>query len=97
QRGATPSGVSLDSYRAVLDYPQFMNTVWNSVVLALGSATTVMLVSAVIAWIVVRINVAGRWLLDNLASLPLVFPGLVLGLAIMVCYLYIDIGVYGTL
>jgi iron(III) transport system permease protein len=94
---AALSRVSLDSYRAVLDYPQFMNTVWNSVVLALGSATTVMLVSAVIAWIVVRTKVPGRWMLDNLASLPLVFPGLVLGLAIMVYYLYIDIGIYGTL
>src|ERR1700746_486287 len=46
---------------------------------------------------VVRSRIPGRWLLDNLASLPLVFPGLVLGLAIMVCYLYVDIGVYGTL
>ena len=25
------------------------------------------------------------------------FPGLVLGLAIMICYLYLDIGVYGTI
>jgi iron(III) transport system permease protein len=89
--------MSLDSYRAVLDYPQFADTVWNSLVLALGSAGTVMLLSAVISWIVVRGKVRGRWLLDNLASLPLVFPGLVLGLAIMVCYLTIDIGVYGTL
>src|ERR687888_554296 len=88
--------VSLDSYRAVLDNPQFADVVWNSVVLAFASAATVMLMSAVIAWIVVRTKVPGRWLLDNLASLPLVFPGLVLGLAIMVCYLYVDIGVYGT-
>jgi iron(III) transport system permease protein len=55
------------------------------------------LVSAVISWIVVRTRIPGRWLLDNVASLPLVFPGLVLGLAIMVCYLTLDIGVYGTL
>src|SRR5262249_16435517 len=94
---AALSRLSLDSYRAVLDYPQFANTVWNSVVLAIGSATTVMLVSAVIAWIVVRSKVPGRWLLDDLASLPRVFPGRVVGLAIMVCYLYIDIGIYGTL
>jgi len=89
--------VSLDSYRAVLDNPQFGEVVWNSVLLAFASATTVMLVSAVIAWVVLRTKVPGRWMLDNLASLPLVFPGLVLGLAIMVCYLYVDIGVYGTL
>jgi iron(III) transport system permease protein len=89
--------VSLDSYRAVLDHPQFGQTMWNSLVLAVGSATAVMLVSAVISWIVVRTKVRGRWMLDNIASLPLVFPGLVLGLAIMVCYLTVDIGVYGTL
>jgi iron(III) transport system permease protein len=89
--------VSFDSYRAVLDYPQFTRSVWNSLVLALGSAAVIMLTSAVISWIVVRTKVPGRWMLDNLASLPLVFPGLVLGLAIMICYLYVDIGVYGTL
>jgi len=94
---AALSKVSLDSYRAVLEYPQFLRTVWNSLVLALGCATTVMLISAVISWIVVRTKMPGRWLLDNIASLPLVFPGLVLGLAIMVCYLTFDIGIYGTL
>ena len=36
-----------------------------------------MLVSAVVSWIVVRTRMPGRWILDNLASLPLVFPGLV--------------------
>ena len=91
------SRVSLDAYRAVLDYPQFARSVWNSLLLAVGSAAVIMLVSAVISWIVVRTKMPGRWLLDNLASLPLVFPGLVLGLAIMICYLYLDIGVYGTL
>ncbi len=94
---AALSRVSLDAYRTVLDTPQFAQTVWNSLVLALGSATVIMLASAVIAWIVVRTRMPGRWMLDNLASLPLVFPGLVLGLAIMVCYLALDIGIYGTL
>jgi iron(III) transport system permease protein len=94
---AALSRVSLDSYRAVLAYPNVIQTVWNSVALALGSAFVVVLVSAVISWIVVRTRIPGRWLLDNVASLPLVFPGLVLGLAIMVCYLTLDIGVYGTL
>jgi len=94
---AALSRISLDSYRAVLGYPQFGQTVWNSLVLAVGCATVVMLVSAVISWVVVRTKMPGRWMLDNIASLPLVFPGLVLGLAIMVCYLTIDIGIYGTL
>jgi iron(III) transport system permease protein len=89
--------VSLDAYRTVLAYPGFTSTVWNSLLLALGSATAVMLLTSVVSWIVVRTKLPGRWLLDNLASLPLVFPGIVLGLAIMICYLTLGIGVYGTL
>src|SRR5439155_21656732 len=58
---------------------------------------TIMLLASVISWVVVRTKIPGRWILDNIASMPLVFPGLVLGLSIMICYLYIDIGVYGTL
>src|SRR5262249_53969754 len=87
--------MSLDSYRTVLDNPQFASTVWNSLVLAAGSAGAIMFLSAVLAWLVLRTRLPGRWMLDNLASLPLVFPGLVLGLAIMVCYLTVDIGIYG--
>src|SRR5580765_437222 len=56
-----------------------------------------MLVTSVICWIVVKTKLPGRWLLDNIASLPMVFPGLVLGLSIMIFYLNFDIGVYGTI
>ena len=56
-----------------------------------------MLVTSVICWIVVKTKLRGRWLLDNIASLPMVFPGLVLGLSIMIFYLNVDIGVYGTI
>jgi iron(III) transport system permease protein len=34
-----------------------------------------MLVTSVICWIVVKTKLPGRWLLDNIASLPMVFPG----------------------
>src|SRR4051812_11388861 len=94
---AALSRVSLDSYRTILDYPQFWSTVRNSLFLAITTATVVMLMGAVISWVVVRTKIRGRWILDNIASLPLVFPGLVLGLSIMICYLYLDIGVYGTI
>jgi iron(III) transport system permease protein len=94
---AALKNLSLNAYRTVLSQDNFGTVVWNSLVLALGSATIIMLVTAVIAWIVIRTRLPGRQILDNLASLPLVFPGLVLGLAIMVCYLALPIGVYGTL
>lgn len=89
--------LTFDAYRFMLDYPTLASSTWNSLLLAVGSATVIMLVTSVICWIVVKTKLPGRWLLDNLASLPMVFPGLVLGLAIMVFYLNFDIGVYGTM
>jgi iron(III) transport system permease protein len=94
---AAVKNLSFDSYRTVLAYPQIGTAIWNSLLLSLGSATLIMLATSVLCWIVVRTKLPGRWLIDNLASLPLVFPGLVLGLAIMTCYLILPIGVYGTI
>jgi iron(III) transport system permease protein len=89
--------LTLEPYRTILDYPSLASSVWNSLLLGVASATLIMLVSSVICWIVVKTKLPGRWLLDNVASLPMVFPGIVLGLAIMVLYLYMPVGVYGTI
>ena len=94
---AALGNLTLDAYRFILAYPTLGEAVWNSLVLSLGSATAIMLLTSVICWIVVKTKMPGRWLLDNIASLPLVFPGLVLGLAIMIFYLNVDIGIYGTI
>ena len=88
--------MTLEPYRTVFDHPGLWRAVWNSFLLAVGSATLIMLVTSVICWIVVKTKLPGRWLLDNIASLPMVFPGIVLGLSIMILYLYVPIGVYGT-
>ncbi len=89
--------VSLQAYATVINYPSVGTAVWNSVILSIGSATTVMFLTAIVCWIVLRTKIPGRWILDNVASVPLVLPGLVMGLAIMVCYLTIGGGIYGTL
>ena len=89
--------LTLDPYRFVFTYPNLTRSVWNSLVLSFGSATLIMLITSVICWIVVKTKLPGRWLLDNLASLPMVFPGLVLGLSLMIFYLNVDIGIYGTM
>lgn len=89
--------LSFNAYAKVLAYPGFYTAVWNSVKLALGGATIVMVLTSIICWITIRTKIQGRWLLDVLASLPLVFPGIVLGLSLMVFYLNFDIGIYATL
>src|SRR5512145_688320 len=89
--------LTLEPYRFILAYPNLPRTVLNSVMLSFGAATVVMLVASVICWIVVKTKYPARWLLDNVASLPIVFPGLVLGLSIMIFYLNVDVGIYGTI
>ena len=89
--------MSLDTYRFILSHSSFTTAVGNSLMLAFGTATLVMLLTAVISWIVVKTKLPGRSALDQVASLPLVLPGLVLGLAIMVFYLNFDVGLYGTI
>ena len=89
--------LTLDPYRTIISYPNIVRSVWNSILLAVASATTIMLVTSVICWIVVKTKLPGRWLLDNFASLPMVFPGIVLGLAIMILYLTLPVGIYGTI
>jgi iron(III) transport system permease protein len=94
---AALQNLTFAAYKFMFNYPTLTRSVWNSLLLAFGSATIIMLVTSVICWIVVKTKMPGRWVLDNLASLPMVFPGLVLGLAIMVFYLNFDIGIYGTM
>jgi iron(III) transport system permease protein len=89
--------VSLANYQAVFDYPSIGTAVWNSIFLALTTATAVMALTAVLGWLVLRTRIPGRWLLDNIASLPMVMPGLVIGLAIMISYLALGGGIYGTI
>jgi iron(III) transport system permease protein len=89
--------LTFDAYRFIVTYPTLISAVGNSLMLAIGSATVVMLLTSVICWLVVKTKLPGRFLLDSMASMPMVFPGLVLGLALMIFYLYFDIGVYGTI
>jgi iron(III) transport system permease protein len=94
---AALQNISFANYVAVLNYPSIGTALRNTILLALSSATLVMALSAVTAWIVLRTKIPARWLIDNTASLPMVMPGLVVGLAIMICYLALPFPIYGTL
>lgn len=89
--------LSLDNYRQVLHTPLAFTALKNSLILGLGAATAVMLITSVVSWLVVRTRVPGRRLIDTLAFLPIVIPGLVLGLALSFVYLRVSLPIYGTL
>jgi iron(III) transport system permease protein len=94
----TLSHMSLSNYPLVFHDDLVRHAAKNSLILAVGAATTVMLLAAVASWLVVRTRLPGRWLVDNLAFLPLVIPGLVLGVALLSVYLRMRwLPIYGTL
>jgi iron(III) transport system permease protein len=91
------NSLTLENYRDLIHTESAVTALRNSVLLGVGSATIVMALMAVAAWIVVRSRIPGRKLLDHLSFLPLVIPGLVLGLALSFVYLRSPIPIYGTL
>jgi iron(III) transport system permease protein len=93
----TLTHMTLANYGTVIHDPVVVHAAKNSLILGLGVSTTVMLLAAVASWLVVRTTLPGRWLVDNLAFLPLVVPGLVMGVALLSIYLRTATFVYGTL
>lgn len=91
------SSMNLDNYQELWHMNSAMTALKNSLILGLGAATIVMALMAIAAWIVVRSRIPGRQALDGLAFVPLVIPGLVLGLALSFVYLRSPIPIYGTL
>jgi iron(III) transport system permease protein len=93
----TLTNMTFENYRTVVHTPLVVHAVKNSLILGLGAATAVMLLTAIASWLVVRTRLPGRWVVDNLAFLPVTIPGLVLGVALLAIYLRTSLPIYGTL
>jgi iron(III) transport system permease protein len=91
------SKLTLANYHYVLTYPLALTAFKNSFYLSVASATTVMLLTSVIAWITVKSKIPGRLFLDNLAFIPIAMPGIVLGVSLIWVYLTLPIPIYGTI
>lgn len=89
--------MSWAAYQSLLARPDLAVAVRNSLLLAVSCATLVTLFTAVLAWVIHKSRAPGRAVLEQLITLPLVYPGLVLGLAIMVFYLHYGQFIYGTI
>jgi iron(III) transport system permease protein len=85
------------NYVTAIHYPKITDSIKNSILLGLGSASVVMVLTTLASWLLVRTKLRARWLLDLLTTLPLLFPGIVMGLALLRFYLFVPIPVYGTL
>ena len=98
---AAISSMSFQNYLDVFQIPAAGRALGNSLILGLGTATACMAFMAVASWITVRTKLPGRHLIDALTFVPMVVPGLIMGVALLSTYLWMDshfgTGLYGTL
>jgi iron(III) transport system permease protein len=89
--------ISLNNYRTAFADSSIVGSVFNSLTVSVTSATVAVIITFFAAWLIVRASMKARWLLDQMAMLPLVFPGIVMGIAILKMYLAVPLPVYGTI
>ncbi len=89
--------MTLANYKYILNYPLALTAFKNSFYLSIGSATLVMFLTSVIAWITVKSKLPGRAMLDNMTFIPIAMPGIVLGVSLIWVYLTLPIPIYGTI
>jgi iron(III) transport system permease protein len=87
--------VSLNNYRTVLA-SEHLELMINTMLVAVATATCAVVLTFFAGWLAVRRG-PGGWLIERLTTIPLVFPGLVLGVAVMQVFLRVPIPLYGTI
>jgi iron(III) transport system permease protein len=90
------ASLTLKNYRTVFTAPGYIELATNSLMVAAAAATFIMVITALAGWIAARRG-PGGWVLDQLATLSLVFPGICLGVAVMEVYLRVPLPIYGSL
>lgn len=79
-----------DNYIDAFTYDRFQNTVTNTLLMVVGAATCVTLLSFLVSMVVVRGKYWGRRTLDQLAFMPHAIPSIVMGLAFLWIFLKFD-------
>lgn len=80
--------LTLNNYVTVLTGYSFTGrAIINSIILAIASATLVMLLTSVSSWITIRTHTPGRGLIDSLVFFPIAMPGIVVGSSLLIAYL----------
>lgn len=93
---ASLSRLTLNNYRVLLSDNLFGDTLVNTLILGTVTASLVVPFTALCAWLVVRRR-PGAWVLDQLATAPLVFPSIVMGVAFLNVFVNMPFPIYGTL
>jgi ABC-type spermidine/putrescine transport system, permease component II len=78
------SGATLDWYRTLLDTPTIYSALRNSLIIAISAATLTTLCAATISYLDVFPRPVLSRITSNLARLPILIPGVIIGIALLI-------------
>jgi len=87
-----PQGVTLRWYGRVLGSPEYLHAIWISLALAACATLGALAIGTATSYALVRRAVPGRTLVSAFVMSPLVFPGLVIGVALLQLYAALGMG-----
>ncbi|MDB5409762.1 MAG: Iron(III) transport system permease protein [Rhodospirillales bacterium] len=87
---------SFAAYAGLFASGKFWGAVGNTFLVAGSSAAIVTVIGALLAWTILRTRLPGRFVLDFVSFMSLGIPSVIAGLAAMLLYLSLPIGLYGT-
>jgi iron(III) transport system permease protein len=93
---ATAADFSLEAYRQLFANRAFWLGLRNTFLVAIASALIVTVLGMLLGWIISRSQIRLRHALDFVSVLSVGIPAVIAGLGVMLFYLSLPIGVYGT-
>jgi iron(III) transport system permease protein len=89
---------TLNNWRQVLQDPVILRSLWNTLIVALGSAIVGVFLYSLIAYVIVKTSFTFKGVLDFLSWVPWSIPGILLGIALLWTFLgtRIFIPLYGS-
>lgn len=90
---------TMSNYSAIFSQPSLVQSLKNSLITSVSTGLIVTVLCAAVAYIIVKTKIAGRGLLDGLATVPIAVPSVVMGVGILYFYLVapLPVHLYGTL
>jgi iron(III) transport system permease protein len=93
---ATAADFSVEAYRQLFANRTFWLGLRNTLIVALASALIVTAIGMLLGWIISRSQIRYRHALDFVSVLSVGIPAVIAGLGVMLFYLSLPIGLYGT-
>jgi len=80
------TNMTWDNYLKIFQWRMTKDAIWNSLYLSLGAAFVTMLAGTMISYVIVKMKVKGKFLLQFLGVLPFSLPGTVIALGVILTW-----------